>query len=61
MKVAINKDDWHGVYFLHTEPVHLQFLPNFEIDDQLYLRYLTASLAFNEVQEELKSIYEAVA
>lgn len=58
MRVAINKDSWSPIYFLHTDPAGLEFLPTFEIPDDLFKRCETAKREFAEIQTILGQIYK---
>ena len=59
MKVAINKDEWYPIYFIHTQEVDFDTLPTFEIDDELYIRAERAKREFAQIQAELANIYES--
>jgi hypothetical protein len=54
MKVEINQDEWYPVYVLQTEWAPLDY----EIPEELYVRYNTALAAWESVQAELEAIHD---
>jgi len=58
VKIAINKDEWSPVYFIHTDAAGLEFLPTFEVDDEQYKRWEKCKRDFAEMQSQLANIYE---